>query len=97
VEKKHFDWRRLVGSLQVLRLSAAGCDVTYLPPHYPKYPVRPHSYNDPVKARIEPDLAIYLVPPETKVVSNVNFSASLQTEGFPLRPSSRTCPHGRST
>ena len=73
-----------------LRLSAAGCEVTFLSPHDPKYPVRP-GYNYPVKAQVEPDLLVYLVPPETKVVADVSLSKSLQTEGFPLRPSTRTC------
>jgi hypothetical protein len=80
-----------------LRLSAAGCEVTYLPPHYPKYPFGPHPYNVPLKAQVEPDLVIYLVPPDTKAVSEVSLSASLQAEGFPLRPSSRACSHGPNT
>jgi hypothetical protein len=80
-----------------LRLSASGCELTYLPPHYPKYPFGPHPYNVPLKAQVEPDLAIFLVPPDTKAVSDVSLSASLQVQGFPLRPSSRTCPHGPNT
>jgi hypothetical protein len=74
-----------------LRLSASGCELTYLPPHYPEYPFRPGSYNN-IKAQIEPDLSIHLVTPRTVSVSDVSLSASLQTRGFPLRPSSRACP-----
>ena len=77
-----------------LVLSASGCEVKYLAPHYPKYPFGSHPYDVPLKAQIEPDLAIHLVPPETKVVyDNVNAFVSLQTEGFPLQPSLRACPH----
>jgi len=80
-----------------LRLSASGCELTYLPPHYPKYPFGPHPYNALLKAQIQPDLVIYLVPPDKKAVSDVSLFASLQTQGFPLRPSSHTCPHRPNT
>ena len=35
-----------------LRLSESGCELTYLPPHYPKYPFGPHPHNVPLKAQI---------------------------------------------
>ncbi len=83
-----FDYRN-----RLLHMSAAGCELTYMLPHtlqgypFPRYA----SDNFSVKAQIEPDLAIYLVPPDTKAVANVGLYASLQVQGFPLRPSSRTC------
>jgi len=81
-----------------LRLSASGCEATYSVPHYlniPHYlsedPLPRDSYDIPVHVQIEPDLAIYLVPPLTKAVVDVGRSASLQVQGLPLRPSSRSC------
>jgi hypothetical protein len=44
-----------------------------------------------VQAQLEPDLTMYWVPPDAKVVSDVKLSRSLQAEGFPLRPTSLTC------
>jgi hypothetical protein len=81
-----------------LRISASGCEVTYLVPHYlAEYPFQIHWFSAPVNVQVEPDLAIYLVPPDTQAASNVGLFASLQTEGFPLRPTSRTCPNGSGT
>jgi hypothetical protein len=85
------------GEEWTLRLSASGCNLTYLPPHYPKYPFGPHPYNVPLKAQVEPDLMIYLVPPDTKAVSDVSLFASLQTQGFPLPANARACFHGPDT
>jgi len=78
-----------------LRLSASGCEATYSVPHYLKaYPFPPQSYegspDKSVKVQIEPDLAVHLIPPSATAIVNVG-SASLQVQGFPLRPSSRSC------
>jgi hypothetical protein len=77
-----------------LRVSAAGCEITYLLPQDLRgYPFPRASHNIPaVEAQLESDMAIYLVPPDTRTVSNVGLLASLQVQGFPMRPSSRSCP-----
>jgi hypothetical protein len=82
-----------------LRMMASGCEFTYsLPNTFQGYPIpRKTSYGVAVQAQLEPDLVLYLVPYDAKTVSDVKLSDSLQVQGFPLRPSSRTCPHGPDT
>lgn len=81
-----------------VRISASGCEVTYILPHYLLgYTAPIRWFSAPVNVQIEPDLSIYLVPSDTESVSNVSLLASLQSDGFPLRPSSRTCRHGQET
>jgi hypothetical protein len=74
------------------RISAAGCEIAYsLPLHLQGYAL-PNTYDVPVQVQIEPDLTIYLVRFDAKTVSDVRLSA--QVQGFPLRPTSRTCSDG---
>jgi|SRR5580658_1452112 hypothetical protein len=81
-----------------VRIFASGCELTYLLPHYLlgyKAPIQ--WFSAPVNVQIEPDLSIYLVPSDRGSVSNVSILASLQSDGFPLQPSSRTCHYGQET
>lgn len=74
------------------RISVAGCEVTYsLPLHLLGYPL-PYRYDATVQVQLEPDLAMYLVPFDSKTVSDVRLAA--QVQGFPLRPISRDCSDG---
>lgn len=73
------------------RISAAGCEITYsFPLNLTGYPLG-YTYGVPVQAQLEPDLTIYLVPFDAKTVSDVRLLGSLQVQGFPLQPTSRTC------
>jgi hypothetical protein len=80
-----------------LHMSAAGCELTYIVPQTLQgYPFPRQSYNVPVQAQVEPDLAIYLVPFDTKSISDVRRFEALQIRGFPLRPSLRSCSRSGS-
>ncbi len=80
------------------RISAAGCEITYsFPLNLTGFPLGSYTYGVPVQAQLEPDLTIFLVPFDAKTVSDVRLSGSLQVEGFPLRPTSRTCSDGPKT
>ena len=78
-----------------LLISVGGCEVRYaLPLTLHGYPFPRDTYNVPVQAQLQPDLAIYLLPPgigTTAAVSDIG-AASLHVDGFPLRPSSSGCP-----
>jgi hypothetical protein len=77
---------------RTLSVSTGGCELIYpLPQNLHDYPFPRKSYNIPVQAQLNPDLAIYLLPPDVKSISDVGLFASLQLEGFPLRPNMRTC------
>jgi len=75
-----------------LFISVGGCEVRYaLPLTLHGYPFPRDTYNILLQAQLQPDLAIYLLPPRaTAVVSDVG-AASLHVDGFPLRPGSPAC------
>jgi len=74
-----------------LHLSVAACDYTYQVPrtldHYPSSP----GTNGPLKAQVERDFSIYLLPPSATTVASVAGLGSLQQDGFPLHPVSKNC------
>ena len=76
-----------------LRISAEGCEIVYEPPsprliqHVPR---PPHPWS-PMKAQIESDQTIYLLPWEAKNIADVASLRSIQMDGFPLRAKSRSC------
>ena len=74
-----------------LHLSTASCDYVYqVPRTLDHYPASPDS-NEPLKAQVESDLGIYLLPPSATNVVSVAALASLQQDGFPLHPTSKIC------
>jgi hypothetical protein len=83
-----------------LSISVPSCEqVTYsFPKTLQGYPwPRTSSSDTTLPVQLEPDLAIYLAPPNAMTVTDVKLSESLQVQGFPLRPSSRTCHHTTET
>jgi len=78
---------------KTLRISTAGCNVSYAVPstlQHPPWP--PPGHRSPLKVQLEPDLAIFLLPWQTKSIENVTSFGSMQLDGFPLQPTSRSCP-----
>ncbi|MBN9557193.1 MAG: hypothetical protein J0I26_06635 [Alphaproteobacteria bacterium] len=75
----------------MLRLSTATCDYVYQAPktleHYPL----PSGSDAPLKAQVEGDFSIYLLPPSATAVAAVAGVRSLQQDGFPLHPMSKSC------
>lgn len=75
----------------MLKLSTAGCEYTYqVPRALDHYPWTPGS-NGPLKAQVERDLSIYLLPPSATEAAPVAGFDSLQQDGFPLHPVSKSC------
>jgi hypothetical protein len=75
-----------------LRLSTAACDYAYQVPrtleHYPSS----LGSDRPLKAEVERDFSIHLLPPSATAVGSVAELGSLQQDGFPLHPVSKSCP-----
>ncbi|HTQ13355.1 MAG TPA: hypothetical protein VMH86_05705 [Rhizomicrobium sp.] len=75
----------------MLHLSTAACDYAYQVPrtleHYPSSP----GSNGPLKAQVERDFSIYLLPPSATAVASVAGLGSPQQDGFPLHPVSKNC------
>lgn len=73
------------------RLSTRQCEYVYEAPrsleHYPW----PSGSREPLKAQVEPDFSIHLLPPEANSVNVVAEHAALQQDGFPLHPVSTSC------
>ena len=74
-----------------LQLSTAACDYAYHVPktldHYP----RPSVSNGLLKAQVEGNFGVYLLPPTATVPASIAGLESLQQDGFPLRPTSSNC------
>lgn len=74
----------------MIRLGVAKCEYVYQLPktldHYPR-----SSGSQGLKAQIEKDFAIFLLPPQTTTVGSVANFGNLQQDGFPLHPVSKTC------
>jgi hypothetical protein len=73
------------------RLSTRQCEYVYLAPksleHYPW----PSGSREPLKAQVEPDFSIHLLPPTANGVRVISEHAALQQDGFPLHPVSTSC------
>ena len=79
------------GQRWIFRLSTAECEYVYqVPRSLEHYPWSPGS-NGPLKAQVEPDFTIYLLPPAANEVGTVSGYSSLQQDGFPLHPASTSC------
>lgn len=73
-----------------LHISIGRCEIEYVVPSSLEHvPTRP--YDVPLKAQLERDLSIFLLPAEAKTITDVGSLRSLQVEGFPLEAKSRTC------
>jgi hypothetical protein len=74
-----------------LQISTDHCDYTYAVPrtleHYPW----PGDSKNIVKVQIERDLTLYLLPPSSTNPVPIVGLASLQQDGFPLQPASKSC------
>lgn len=72
-------------------LVTSQCEYVYQVPktleHYPW----PAGSRTALKAQVEPDLSIHLLPPEANGVGVVGGYAALQQDGFPLHPISSSC------
>jgi len=80
-------------TLRTLRISTAGCDVSYVVPSDLQHiPWPPPGHYSPLKAQLEPDLTIFLLPWQTESITSVASLGSAQFDGFPLQPKSRSCP-----
>ena len=75
----------------MLHLSTVTCDYIYQVPrtldHFPSSP----GSNGSLKAQVEKDFSIYLLPPSANTVASVAGLGSLQQNGFPLHPVSKSC------
>ena len=75
----------------MLRLSTPQCEYAYqVPSSLEHYPVSSGT-REPLKAQVEPDLSIYLLPPAASGVGVITEYGALQNDGFPLRPVSSSC------
>lgn len=75
----------------MLHLSTATCDYAYqVPKILEHYPLSSGS-NGPLKAQVERDFSIYLLPPAATAIASVAGLGSLQQDGFPLHPVSKNC------
>jgi hypothetical protein len=89
-QSREFDYPRSTQNFTV-RLRTGSCEALYvLPAGLPSYPHFPDYYG-PIRVQIESDLSIYLLPPDAKVITATSSLASLQRDGFPLRPVAKTC------
>jgi hypothetical protein len=77
-----------------LRISTGRCDISYMVPysldHVP-WP-DPGHYGTALKAQLESDLAIYVLPWHTETIANVASLGPIQADGFQLQPTSRSYP-----
>jgi len=79
------------GENWTLRLATADCDYEYqVPKTLEHYPWSPGS-NGPLKAQVEKEFDIYLLPPTATEVRSVSELGSLQQDGFPLHPIAKIC------
>lgn len=76
-----------------IRLSVGECTYTYAAPrtleHYPWA----HGSRNELRAQLEKDFSLILLPPGTTEVTPADKVASLQQDGFPLQPASQDCRH----
>ena len=74
-----------------LRLKVASCVYTYaMPKSLERYPSNT-GRGGPIRAQIEKDAAVFLVPPLATTRQDISALAALQNDGFPLRPVSKLC------
>jgi hypothetical protein len=79
----------VAGVEQQIRLSRNGCIYVYQVPEGP-FPYAP-DYSDPyLTVQVEPDLTLNVRPDGRGIFDRADI-ARMQSEGFPLRPISKTC------
>jgi hypothetical protein len=75
----------------MLHLQTSACDYTYaVPKALEHYPWSLDS-NTGLKAQIEENFGLYLLPPVASAVGSAADLGSIQTDGFPLRPVLKNC------
>lgn len=74
-------------------LSGGGCRRAYTWPEMGvNHPFESYDYKYPVRAQIEPDFTIQLLPDAAEAVAPINSLRGMQRGGFPLRPRKTMCP-----
>lgn len=74
-----------------LRVSTTACDYTYAVPRtLEHYPWSAGSAGT-LKAQIEQDMSVYLLPPTASAVTPISGVGALQQDGFPLHPATTVC------
>jgi hypothetical protein len=75
----------------MLFLTTATCKYAYAVPRTLEHVERSARGDAPLEVQIEKDFSIHLLPRTARAIAPVEGFASLQQDGFPLRPASRSC------
>jgi hypothetical protein len=75
----------------MLHLSTATCDYAYQVARKLDHFRPPPGQDVPVKAQVERDFSIYLLPLAATAVAPIEQLGAIQRDGFPLHPSSKAC------